>query len=198
MLKARENLQEAFELTEAEGWESVKEKGGIGLWKKKATDSSINIIKRSMEVDVPLQDVLSFYKDPEAIKSVNKKIVENYVVHSFNDTCKLIRREIKGGMLVSNRDLSIFSNAIHLTDGSVAISMFSVEHDKVPKTKAVRAVLDIGLIYLKPVSESSTSVLSCIRFDPKGSIPTTLVNKMAKRQHEEFENIKKLLEGKKK
>lgn len=160
MLKARENLLEALELTEADGWESVKEKGGIGLWRKKATDSSINIIKRTMEVNVSAEEVLKFYKDTDAIKSVNKKIVENYIVQSFTDTCKLIRREIKGSLLVSNRDMSIFSNTIQLTDGSIAISMFSVEHDKVPKTKAVRAILDIGLIYLKPITESSTAVLS--------------------------------------
>ena len=198
MIKARENIQEAMELSQSDGWDSVKEKGGIGLWKRKSTDSSINVIKRSMDVDASVEDILKFYKDPEGIKSVNKKVIENYVAVPLTDSCRIMRREIKGSLLVSNRDMCIFTNTIKLTDGSIAISMFSVEHDKVPKTKAVRAVLDIGLMYLKPISETSTSMLSLVRFDPKGSIPSSLVNKMAKKQHEEFENIKKLLEGKKK
>ena len=198
MLKARESIQEAYDLSKADGWESVKEKGGIGLWKMKSTDSNINVVKRTMEVNVPIDDVVKFYRDPDAVKSVNKKVIENYVAVPLTDNAKIVRREIKGSLLVSNRDICIFWNLINLTDGSIAMCMFSVEHDKVPKTKAVRAVLDIGLILLKPTSESSTSVLSLIRFDPKGSIPTSLVNKMAKKQHEEFENIKKLLEGKKK
>ena len=195
MLKAREKILDAIKLTESDGWDSVKEKDGNGLWKMKAADSSINIMKRFMTVNVPMSKAVDFYRDPEGIKSVNKKIIVNSIVLDVTDNVKLIRREIKGNMLVSNRDMSIFWNLIELTDGSIAICMFSTEHEKIPKTKAVRAELDIGFLLFKPVSESSTSILSIIRLDPKGSIPATFVNKMSKKQHEEFENIKKKLES---
>ena len=194
MLKAREKVSDAIQLSSNDGWDSVKEKDGIGLWKMKADDSNINIMKRFMTINASLKKVVDFYRDPDGIKSVNKKVIENYTVAEVNKNVRIMRREVKGNLLVSNRDICLFWYLIELTDGSIAISMFSVEHDKVPKTKAVRAELDIGFLLLKPVSDSSTSVLSIIRLDPKGSIPTSLVNKMSKKQHEEFENIKKLLE----
>uniref|UniRef100_A0A7S3NC28 START domain-containing protein n=1 Tax=Euplotes harpa TaxID=151035 RepID=A0A7S3NC28_9SPIT len=195
MLKAREKLQEAFDLSQTDGWDSVKEGKGISLWKKKESDSNINILKRSMEVNASIEKVLEFYRDPEGLMKVNDKVKANEIVVDINENTKIMRREIKGNLVVSNRDLSILWHQITLTDGSVAIVMFSIEHDKVPETKCVRASLDIGLLHLSKVSDTSTDLLSVLRLNPKGSVPAMLVNKMSKKQYDEFEAVKKLMEA---
>lgn len=148
-----------------------------------------------MEVNASIEKVLEFYRDPEGLMKVNDKVKANEIVVDINENTKIMRREIKGNLVVSNRDLSILWHQIALTDGSVAIVMFSIEHDKVPETKCVRASLDIGLLHLSKVSETTTALLSVLRLNPKGSVPAMLVNKMSKKQFDEFEAVKKLMEA---
>lgn len=62
---------------------------------------------------------------------------------------------MKGNLVVSNRDMSVFANRVELTDGSIAITTFSVETDKIKTTKCVRANVKFMVTHFKPISDTT-------------------------------------------
>lgn len=133
------------------------DKEGIQLLKKKSPDGGVNIVKRYVEIDAPLDTVADIATAPETLLKINDKLKTNEIVKEWSDTAKLIRREMKGNLVVSNRDICLFWHRINLTDGSKANIMYSIEHELMPVTKCVRAEVDFACIVFQKVSETTTS-----------------------------------------
>ena len=112
-----------------------------------------------------------------------------------NDSVKLFSIKMKGMLIVSSRDLSIIWHSFPLSDGSHFIMQCSVVDDRIPETDSVRAEAIINGLLLEKASSSSTRITSITNIDPKGSIPSTLINSMTGRQHDIFVAIKRKLES---
>ena len=130
------------------------ESDGVSSWRMKSAEGGVNLIKRAMEVNRPAEEVYDFMRDQEKLLELNDRMKANDVIEEFNPTTKLIRREMAGNLLVSNRDMCILNCDLTLTDGSMANIHFSIEHDKIPTTKCVRAALHIGFHTVKAIDES--------------------------------------------
>lgn len=112
----------------------------------------------------------------------------------LNDNVKLIRMEMKGNLIVSNRDLCVIRVRTELANGSILILQTSVEDSRIPETKCVRAEAIITATLLEDV-EGGCKVTSIQNMDPKGSIPTSFVNMMAGKQHDQYVALKKKMES---
>ena len=66
---------------------------------------------------------------------------------------------------------------------------------KIPKTKAVRGEIVLQGSIIKETSDSSCSIVNIAFVNPKGSIPSSFVNKMKSKQHEVFIKIKEKIES---
>ena len=102
--------------------------------------------------------------------------------------------EMKGNLIVTNRDLCVIRVKVECTDGSILLIQTSVEDSRIPETKCVRADANIMATLLEDV-EGGCKVTSIQKMDPKGSIPTSFVNMMAGKQHDQFVALKKKMES---
>ena len=193
VFKHLQTLQEAiekyFSLYDAEDWKLEIDKSGVQMYSKKS-GRSIDFTKRWTEVKVSKEDALSFFVDPEKFKYVYSKIGTLEVIKEIDDKTRLIRLEMKGNIIVSNRDLAVIRKVFELSDGSLFLIQTSIETDEIPKTKAVRAEMVLQGNLFKETSATSCSICTISLVDPKGSIPTSFVNKMKSKQHEMFVKIK--------
>ena len=198
ILKHLQTLHEAaekyFSLLEAEDWKLEADKSGVQLYSKKSGES-IDYVKRWMEVKVSKDELISFFVNTDKIKAADKKLVAVDVVEEIDDRTKLIRFEMKGNMIVSNRDFSVIRKRFDLGDGSLFVMQTSIETDKIPKTKAVRGEIVLQGSIIKETSDSSCSIVNIAFVNPKGSIPSSFVNKMKSKQHEVFIKIKEKIES---
>ncbi|CAI2374012.1 unnamed protein product [Moneuplotes crassus] len=195
MLQAREKFAEGIALFSDEDWDLKKDKDNVKLWTKKSEEGGANLFRREASLDQSAEAVSAWLSDQQNLVDNNDKLKSSEIICELNEQALLIRREMKGNMIVSNRDLALFWNKVDLTDGSIAHVMFSIEHDSIPKTKCVRAEADINLLILQPVSDTSCVLLNIGKMDPKGSIPTSFVNKMVTKQYDDLVKIKKLVEA---
>ena len=101
---------------------------GVQLWKKKAEGGGVNLLKRYMEVNASQEDCLKFFGDTASLQKVNDRLVANEVVEEWDKCTRLMRREMKGNFVVSNRDLALFWQRIKLKDGSIITIMYSIEN----------------------------------------------------------------------
>lgn len=107
-----------------------------------------------MEVNASLRNCVDFFSDGENLKKINDKVAANDTIEELNDDVRIVRREMKGNLIVSNRDLALFWQMLKLEDGSVVLINFSIETDKIPETKCVRAEQDFFVMHFKPISSS--------------------------------------------
>ncbi|CAI2372937.1 unnamed protein product [Moneuplotes crassus] len=198
LLKSREKFTEGITLFSDEKWELKKDKEEAKLWTKKAEEGGVKLFRREAVIEKSAEVVDEWLSDQENVLervANNNKLKHSDVVKKFNEDAKLIRREIKGNLLVTNRDMCLFWNRLNLTDGSIAHVMFSIEHEDIPKTKCVRAEAKINLLILKPISDESCMLSNIGKVDPKGSIPTAFVNKMLVKQYDDLLKLKKSVEA---
>lgn len=104
--------------------------------------------------------------------------------------------EVKGNLVVSNRDMALVRQRLELGDGSLFVVQTSIESaSKIPETKCVRGEVTLMGSHIEPTSESSCKITNVSLVDPKGSIPSSFINKMKSRQHDVFVAIKTKLEA---
>lgn len=192
--KLHEAIEKYFTLFAADDWKLETDKSGVQLYSKKSGES-IDYVKRTMEVKVSKEDLISFFLNLDKIKAADKKLVAMDLVEEIDDRTKLIRIEMKGNMIVSNRDFTIIRKRFELSDGSLFVIQTSIDSDKMPKTKAVRGEMILQGSIVRETSDSSCSIVNIAFVDPKGSIPSSFVNKMKSKQHEVFAKIKAKIES---
>ena len=56
------------------------------------------------------------------------------------------------------------------------ISIFSEPHSEIPETDCVRGQIDYNIFYIKKLADERCSITQLAKADPKGSIPTAVVN----------------------
>lgn len=135
------------------------DKDDVAYWIKKSTDGGVNLVKRQATIHQDAATVDTWFSNQQNLLDASERLLVSEVVKEYNSQAYLIRREMKGNLVVSNRDLSLFLNKISLTDGSIAQVIFSVEHESIPETKCVRAESKINVMVLKSISESRWEIL---------------------------------------
>mmetsp|Transcript_26343 Transcript_26343/g.23294 ORF Transcript_26343/g.23294 Transcript_26343/m.23294 type:complete len:169 (-) Transcript_26343:215-721(-) len=135
MFKAREKFCEAMSILSEDGWTTIKEGKGTSLEQKKSPEGGVNLIKRVSQINAPAAKVYDWFCEQSNLCLVSDRLKVSEVVHEFNETTRLVKREVKGNFIVTNRDLCIFWHKLALTDGAYCNCQFSIEHEKIPETK---------------------------------------------------------------
>lgn len=130
------------------------DKKDVKLLSKKSNEGGVNLVKRETIINAPMETVYEFFCNQAKLVECNEKLIVSEVVEKFNDQASLLKREVKGNFLVSNRDMCVFWLKLVLTDGSLANIQYSIEHEKIPETKCVRAMLHISLLHVKAISDT--------------------------------------------
>lgn len=197
--KAKNKFMDYQKMLKKSGWNLEKEikyrSGTAKLWSNSDKKSGLNAILRRIEIDVPHRDACEFFKDEIKFSRLNDNLKESKVVEDLKNESSYVYHCFKGNLVVSDRDFSLFKHCMNLPDGRFAIVSFSVDHPKMPlRRKKVRAHADLSVYVITELSDRKILIETIQNGDPKGSIPTALVNNRATKQLDALDQIKKYLE----
>ncbi|CAI2374817.1 unnamed protein product [Moneuplotes crassus] len=199
ILKARNKFLEYQKMIKKPGWKLEKEikyKSSTGkLWSNIDKKTGLNGILRKIEIDVPHQPACDFFKDEIKFAKLNDNLKETKIVEDLKNDSSYVYHCFKGNLVVSDRDFSLFKHCFTLPDKRFAIVSFSVVHPKMPeRRKKVRAHADLSVYIITKIAENKILVETIQNGDPKGIIPTALVNNRATKQLDALDQIKRHLE----
>jgi len=165
----------------SEGWNVVHEEGTIKVWDQKSSNSSINIVKiwahfKTVDSSV-LYDVLH---DPEYRATWDEHMVEGYNIEQINANNDVGYYSAKGMATVSGRDF-VNQRSWRVKGDEYIIFNHSVKHPKQPEKKGFVRAWSYMTGYLVRKHEQGCTITYYTQTDPKGWIPTMVVNTVTKK-----------------
>jgi len=164
-----------------EGWHSVHDDDGIKVWDMKADNSSINIVKiwaHFKTIDpLVLYDVLH---DPEYRTTWDDHMVEGYNIQQIDANNDVGYYSAKGMLSVSGRDF-VNQRSWRVKGDEYIIKNHSVKHPKAPEKKGFVRAWSFMTGYMIRKHEQGCTLSYYTQTDPKGWIPTFVVNNVTKK-----------------
>ena len=161
----------------ATDWKEIYTQDGVTVSKATVPGTKLVAFKGDTVMDYPVSEVLAVLLDNGHRKEWVDRLYENRVLQLDSDFDYVIYQAFELPAIFSNRDYVY--HAVTTRDaasGAVTMSMESTTHPDAPETVGVRAELVNSKYLLTPIPEGGTRVEVEILTDPKGSMPTWIVN----------------------
>ena len=177
-----------------DGWTFVKEKDGVAIHSRYQEDNSIIMMRGSTTMPASADAVLKATEDYNARTIWDELFISGKIVHKIDDDHQIIHFSFKSpSMLVYNRDF-VLSKAVVRRDGVILANHVSTTHPDAPEQKGfVRGEIYATGYYIIPVSDNESKCVYVIQLDPKGWVPTKVVNMIATKQPMVLAKLKKHL-----
>ena len=160
-------------------WEKMEEDTGITSFRKEIEGSPFKAFRGEALVDAPIEKVLWVLADNryrprwvdrlEVSKTLEKKGDYEYVVFQYFGL----------PWPVADREY-VYRGRAFSKGSEVILEMASTQHPKAPKAKGVRGTLKQSRYVLVPKGPNQTHVTVEILTDPRGMLPSWLVNLIQK------------------
>ena len=160
-------------------WEMIEEIEAIKVYQKDMAGSDVVAFMGEAVVDAELSKVLFVLSDAEHEGDWVDSLGKNLVLEQSTPFDRIQYQNFELPWPVSDRDF-VYAASVRWDpqNSHVILRMNSVEHGKAPKTSSVRADIMESTFLLWPLADNKTHVRVSIFSDPKGWIPTWLVNLM--------------------
>ena len=165
----------------AKGWELVGVYETVKVSRKTVKDSSLFAFRGVTEAAIPLDILIGTFIDPKE----RRHWVDRYAAHTtikktpFSETYWI---QFDLPPLVSDRDYVLQSDAkIDQKAGTIEVSIKSVTHPKYPPDCCVRAEIKGTYYKFTALSKTRTKLEVEVHTDPKGMLPSWLVNLIQKK-----------------
>jgi len=167
-----------------EGWNVCYESadGKIKVWDQPSDKSAVNIVRLQAIFAVVTADTLyDTLHDPDYRKVWDDKMVEGYLIEQIDATNDVGYYSAKMPFPLTNRDF-VNERSWRVKEGSEYIIMnHSVVHPKEPEKKGFVRANSIKTGYLvRPNADGGCTIIYQTQTDPRGAIPTWLVNQVTK------------------
>jgi hypothetical protein len=165
----------------AENWKLINQANGVSVFSKTIQGSPIVAFKGEAVINASIKKVFWVLLDNDHRIEWVDRLKYNEILETLSPFEYVIYQEFKLPWPLTNRDFVYRGKASRDSKtGVVTLSLMSEPHDKAPKKKLVRAEL-LGSSYtLTPIESGKTKVEVEIHSDPKGAIPSWLVNLIQK------------------
>ncbi len=168
-----------FSLPALANWKEIDDDKGIKVYKQELPGSSIFAFRGVTVIDAPLEKILWVVADNQHRSEWVDRLKKSVVLEKKSAFDFVLYQHFGAPAIVSDRDFVFRAQASRLKDGAVNIDIKSVTHPKAPPTVGVRGHLQHSSYTLKQVDEK-TQVDVTVHMDPRGSLPTWLVNMIQK------------------
>lgn len=166
-----------------ENWINKYDKNGMQVWievpaNKGSNAPKVHKIKCKMAIkDVSAATMYDVLHDGQYRKSWDPNMLESFDIARISDNADVGYYSWLCPKPIKNRDV-VTLRAWRVTDDEYIIINFSVKHKKYPpKSNLVRAVSLLTGYYIKATGPDSCTFIYLSQADPKGSLPTWVVNK---------------------
>ena len=161
-------------------WEVVDDKDGIQVSRIKIEGSDIFGFKGSTVIDAPIGKVFDVLVDKERRPEWVDRLKINKQLEKKSAFESIIYQSFDLPWPISDRDYIYRAKIFRKSPNTVLITMSSIDYKKGPKTVGVRAHLQQSRYSLSAMPGGKTAVEVEIHTDPKGRLPTWLVNLIQK------------------
>lgn len=182
-----------------DGWKEVKKGNDIVLYTTKYKDLDVKLAKIEGTVAINYEKAANFYFDSFDEQKKNREMCDKLVKVEVVDQDTVVTLfKTKSKLLVSSREVLGVQHRRRLSDNEILITRDGIEdHPLAPKNKDnVRAEGKFFAIFLTKINENTTKIEVYLLMDPKGNIPSSIVNSLIEEQHgsiaKDIECIKKM------
>jgi hypothetical protein len=163
-------------------WEEINDEDGIKVFRKEVPGSDIVAFRGETVIDAPIQKVVWILADNEHRTEWVDRLYISTTLEKSSPYDYVLYQAFKLPVIISNRDY-VYRGKLDMDadSGVVTLHMSSTEHPKAPETVGVRANLINSRYTLTPIEGGKMTWIEVeIHTDPKGLIPTWLVNLIQK------------------
>jgi hypothetical protein len=164
----------------AAAWEQIDEGDGVRVFRKEMPNSDLVAFRGEALLDSPIEKLLWVLGDNEHRTDWVDRLEKSVLLERISPYEYVVYQQFDLPFPISDRDYVYRGKAVRGNAGKVVLHMQSIEHPKAPKTVGVRANLIRSKYELIPKGKQQTIVIVEIHTDPKGLIPTWLVNAIQK------------------
>jgi len=163
----------------------LKKKKDVKIHLRQVEDSAVVMLRGVATIPGSPEDILKCTEDLESRKQWDELFISGSVVKQIDDNHQLIHFKFKSpSMVVTNRDF-LMARAVRKCDDGVILSnhVSVVSDEDCPDCKGfVRGEVFASGYWIKPNDDNTSTVAYVVQIDPKGWIPTAIVNIVAKKQ----------------
>lgn len=167
--------------TLAADWEKINEEDGVEVFSREIPGSDLVAFKGTTVMNEPLQKVLFVLLTNEHREEWVNRLYISTVLERRSPFDYVVYQAFELPVIMSNRDYVYRGRATRSShNDSVILSISSIERADAPETIGVRANLINSRYVLTPIDNNTTRVEVEIHTDPKGWLPTWLINMIQK------------------
>ena len=163
-----------------DGWEEINDEDGVKVYAKEYADSPLVGFRGITVMDAPIEKILFVLATNEGREDWVDRLYVSTVLHQESPVEYTMYQAFALPAILSNRDYVYHAKAVRRGEDIVVLEMSSVEHPDAPETVGVRANLIKSRYVMTRLSPKRTRVDVQIQTDPRGMIPTWLVNLIQK------------------
>jgi len=169
------------ESVSTDGWQNIGTKADVVMEKKQmpGDGSAIPLVRgRGIIKGVRPSQLYPIISQPSARVHWDARFQEAHPLRRYARRSYKFYSLQKGGFLVSPRDILGAQGASVSDDGTIEVFQTSVpnDDDAPEQSGRVRANLTLAGWALRPSGEEDTDATYIVKIDPKGSLPTTIIN----------------------
>lgn len=161
-------------------WELMRQDEGIHVYRAKMAGSDIYGFRGEATIKAPIEKIYDVLADREHRKDWVDRLSLNKELAKVNDNEVIVYQSFNLPWPIANRDFVYKAKSQRTDDDTVVITLASTEYEEAPETIGVRAHLYHSKYVLKSLGPKQTKVMVEIHTDPKGSLPSWLVNLIQK------------------
>ena len=177
-----------------EGWEDLGVTNDVKSHRR-MTGNGIYMVRGEGIINVPAHRIIELLLDVDRKNEWDEMYLEGHTVADIGPGTRIVYNRFSAPWPVSQRDF-VYVMRNQEVDGKIVFVGKSVEVPSIPpKDGAVRGEIHASGFILEPISENSTRVIYFVNADPKGSIPTMVVNFMSSKQTQNVYRIRTILES---
>jgi len=164
------------------GWEKIGNDDGVEVFKKDVPGSPFVAFRGEGVIDAPLWKVFSVMADDKRSIEWVDDLVEFHVIRNVSQFERIEYNHVGTPFVVKDRDFVMDIKVVpdHLKR-TILVLMHSVGDPAAPETKYVRGVIMESSFILRSIDAGGKVLMTAeVHVDPKGSIPSWLVNLLQK------------------
>ena len=161
-------------------WERINREDGITVYSKSVKGSDLIAVKGETTIKQPLEKVLSVLMTHQRWEEWVDRMRVSKILKTVSVYEYVVYQAFELPAFVSDRDFVYRGVVTSNAKGQVILSMTSCKWKSAPKTVGVRAKMINSRYVLTPKGKGQTAIEVEIHTDPKGMIPTWIVNSIQK------------------
>ncbi|CAD5221208.1 unnamed protein product [Bursaphelenchus xylophilus] len=163
-----------------EGWDLVYQKKSAEVWTKEMPESYFKMIKAATTLNVSADVVYDVLHDPDYRSSWDKYMVKAEDIGVLNPNNDLCYYALASVPPIKSRDFVMQRSWLDIGNEKF-ICTRSVWHDDYPPTRSfIRGFIYLTVYFIKFIDENSCQVTYLTYSDPKGKLPSWLINRITK------------------